>query len=158
MNIVIADRFIALRKSHHLSQEELAEKLGVSRQAVSKWERAESNPDMDNLISISKLYKISLDALLSEEGYDMEERGNGPEPKLASGYTVLDEKSGAGKGETAEIDSRFLTWMARCYPIIVTLVFLYAGFGLNLWHPGWLLYLTIPIFYTYYHVYVKSGK
>lgn len=47
-----------------LSQEALAEKLGVSRQAVSKWERSESSPDTDNLIALAKLYGVSLDELL----------------------------------------------------------------------------------------------
>src|SRR5690554_3542843 len=64
MNIKIANRLVELRKKHNLSQEELASKLGVSRQAVSKWERAESSPDTDNLISLAKLYNKSLDELL----------------------------------------------------------------------------------------------
>lgn len=50
MNIEIANRLVSLRKANHLSQEELAAKIGISRQAVSKWERAEACPDTDNLI------------------------------------------------------------------------------------------------------------
>ena len=64
MNIEIADRLVKLRKKHGLSQEELADKLGISRQAVSKWERAESSPDTDNLICLARLYGVSLDELL----------------------------------------------------------------------------------------------
>ena len=67
MTIEIADRLIKLRKKHGLSQEELADKLGLSRQAVSKWERAEASPDTDNLICLAKLYGVSLDELLSTE-------------------------------------------------------------------------------------------
>ncbi len=63
MTLEIAERLIKLRKQHGLSQEELADQLGVSRQAVSKWERAESSPDTDNLIALAKLYNISLDEL-----------------------------------------------------------------------------------------------
>ena len=51
MNIEIADRLVKLRKEHNLSQEALASKLGLSRQAVSKWERAEASPDTDNLVA-----------------------------------------------------------------------------------------------------------
>lgn len=64
MNIEIANRLVELRKKSGLSQEELADKLGLSRQAVSKWERAESSPDTDNLICLAKLYNISLDEIL----------------------------------------------------------------------------------------------
>lgn len=64
MNVEIAERLAARRKLAGLSQEALAEKLGVSRQAVSKWERSESSPDTDNLIALAKLYGVSLDELL----------------------------------------------------------------------------------------------
>ena len=67
MNIEIANRLVQLRKAHGLSQEELAAKLGLSRQAVSKWERAESSPDTDNLIMLSRLYGVSLDSLLATD-------------------------------------------------------------------------------------------
>lgn len=67
MNIEIANRLVNLRKSNNLSQEALAEKLGISRQAVSKWERAEASPDTDNLILLARLYGISLDELLKTE-------------------------------------------------------------------------------------------
>lgn len=67
MNIEIANRLVQLRKSNNLSQEALAEKLGISRQAVSKWERAEASPDTDNIILLARLYGVSLDELLKTE-------------------------------------------------------------------------------------------
>lgn len=67
MNIAFANRLIEFRKNKGLSQEELAEKLGVSRQAVSKWERAESSPEVDNLILLSRIYGIGVDELLGEQ-------------------------------------------------------------------------------------------
>jgi len=67
MTIEIANRLCAYRKAHGLSQEELAEKMGVSRQAVSKWERAEASPDTDNLILLSQIYGVTLDALLNDD-------------------------------------------------------------------------------------------
>ena len=64
MNIETATRLYEYRKAHGYSQEELAEKIGVSRQAISKWERSESSPDTDNLIALAQLYGVSLDTLL----------------------------------------------------------------------------------------------
>lgn len=65
MNVETAQRLADLRRSKGFSQEGLARKLGLSRQAVSKWERAESSPDTENLISLAKLYDVSLDELLN---------------------------------------------------------------------------------------------
>lgn len=67
MNIEIANRLVKLRKEKQFSQEALANELGISRQAVSKWERAEASPDTDNLILLAKLYGISLDELLQTD-------------------------------------------------------------------------------------------
>lgn len=64
MNIETANRLLQYRKQAGLSQEELAEKIGVSRQAVSKWERSEASPDTDNLVMLAELYGISLDDML----------------------------------------------------------------------------------------------
>ena len=64
MNIETANKLLQYRKASGLSQEELAEKIGVSRQAVSKWERAEASPDTDNLILLAKIYDVTLDELL----------------------------------------------------------------------------------------------
>lgn len=67
MNIEIANRLVQLRKDKGLSQEDLADKLGISRQSVSKWERAESSPDTDNLICLAQIYGVSLDELLHSD-------------------------------------------------------------------------------------------
>ena len=64
MNVEIAQRLAELRRERGFSQEGLAEQLGLSRQAVSKWERAESAPDMGNLIALADLYEVTLDELL----------------------------------------------------------------------------------------------
>lgn len=64
MNVEIAQRLAAMRREKGYSQEELANRLGLSRQAVSKWERAESSPDTGNLIALADLYGVTLDELV----------------------------------------------------------------------------------------------
>lgn len=71
MNVETANRLQMLRKKNGYSQEELAEKIGISRQAVSKWERAEASPDTDNLILLAKLYGVTLDELLKTDSVPM---------------------------------------------------------------------------------------
>lgn len=65
--MILADKIIHLRKRNGWTQEELAEKLNVSRQAVSKWEGAQSIPDMDKILQMSRLFEVSVDYLLKEE-------------------------------------------------------------------------------------------
>ncbi len=56
-----------LRKQHDLTQDQLAEKLTVTRQAISRWERGLAYPTVDNLKALAQLYQVSLDALLLDE-------------------------------------------------------------------------------------------
>ena len=65
--MILADKIIALRKKAGWSQEELAEQLGVSRQAVSKWEGAQSVPDMERILQMSKVFGVTTDYLLKDE-------------------------------------------------------------------------------------------
>lgn len=64
--MALAQRLYELRKQHSLSQEQLAEQLGVSRQAISKWESGQSVPEGDKLIAISDYFQISLDYLMKD--------------------------------------------------------------------------------------------
>ncbi len=144
MNIEIANRLVQLRKANGLSQEELAAKIGISRQAVSKWERAEASPDTDNLILLSRLYGVSLDSLLATEdevvSAQNSEAENAPNAEMS---TQTDD--GKQKGHVSPKTARF--WKAFPYPILVTVVYLLLGFLGNWWHPGWLVFLTIPLYY-----------
>lgn len=63
----LSDKLIGLRKSAGMSQEELAEKLSVSRQAVSRWEMGTAMPDAVNILQLSKLFHVTTDYLLNEE-------------------------------------------------------------------------------------------
>ena len=139
MNVEIANKLVTLRKQMGLSQEELAERIGVSRQAVSKWERSESSPDTDNLIALSKIYGISIDEMLDPEtGTATEANGRNNGNSNYSYDDVYDEIK-----EDKDID---LSGISAAVPIIATIVFLALGLIWGLWHPGWLVFLLVPVF------------
>ena len=78
-----------IRKEHHLSQEELAELLDVSRQAVSKWEQGQGYPEVEKLLLLSTKLNISLDALMSVEM----NRGAAVKNENKSGLIVIRDNS-----------------------------------------------------------------
>ena len=65
--MTFAEKLLQLRKREGYSQEELANKLNVSRQAISRWEMGSAVPDSSNLLQISKLFHVSTDYLLNDE-------------------------------------------------------------------------------------------
>ena len=65
--MILADKLIRLRKKNGWSQEELAEKMNVSRQAVSKWEGAQTIPDLEKILKLGELFGVTTDYLLKDE-------------------------------------------------------------------------------------------
>lgn len=230
MNVEIAQRLAAMRREQGYSQEELAERLGLSRQAVSKWERAESSPDIGNIVALAKLYGVTVDELLSLEGdiADLEDdvrfeqqdkrtsaeeeakqaavRANeaavraaqaavaatqarqtaeqavpaalpvsvpvaAPAPAVASAPIPPAAASspapfGAPAAPTGapvippayasqppvEAARKRGPWMTFPYPVLCVIVFLLAGFFGGIWHPAWVIFLTIPLYYRIAHI------
>ena len=210
MTIETANRLYELRKKHNLSQEELAEKLGVSRQAVSKWERSEASPDTDNLIALAKIYDLSLDELIygekraeepKEEATENTEPSSDEESakEFEGGFINIKDSSGdkvkiglsgivveESSGERVEIGwngvkvnvnksddkvggkviidnngavninvstkekKKTKFWLELPYPIICTVLYLLFGCLdiLGGWHPTWIIFVTIPIYYS----------
>lgn len=194
MNIEIANHLVQLRKEKGYSQETLAEKLGLSRQAVSKWERAEASPDTDNLIALAKLYHMTLDELLLMDTENSGEKdvpgdcendvNSEPEEEKKQqvhvsfkGIHVIDgdqevhvapgliyvKENGA---ETVNInkhkvfvkgkeDPEHSRWLTVPCPFLVTAIFLILGFAADAWHPGWLVFFSIPLYYSLLDAIVK---
>lgn len=173
MNQRTADRLVELRKNAGYSQEELADVIGVSRQAVSKWERAESSPDTDNLIELARLYNITLDELVNGSNMPVktprtEEAVNGEFQTDAfvwedDGITVeIKEKEVSVKNEDGEEktynadalkkknikEKRVNTFVTSIFAILVVATYLTLGFceeSGKSWTCGWPLFLAIPV-------------
>lgn len=210
MTIELGNRLASLRKEKGYSQEELAEKLGVSRQAVSKWENGEASPDTANLIALAELYDISLDELvgkapagsskteevegevvdstIAEPGSFEEEKERKAEKHLPRGAVAMTVISSVGfllavvaylivgftwPGPTGGLGwacgwillllpiiisgtvSAIATRHFNRFPIAVLVVAVFCGmgiignaYGLNLWHPYWVMFFLIPIYHA----------
>lgn len=108
--MILADKIIRLRKKNGWSQEELAEKMNVSRQAVSKWEGAQTIPDLEKILMLGNLFGVTTDYLLKDEIEDEE---------------VAEEKSNTPiKRVSMETANEFLEWRKKAAVRIATGVFL----------------------------------
>ena len=174
MTIEIADRLVKLRKKYGYSQEELADKLGLSRQAVSKWERAEASPDTDNLICLAKLYGVSLDELLAtdedidtivdEQVKDKEEKDEHADDRVVinnNGVTLHDKKGNTvkinndgvtkidkdGNVTKKEVDTAIavIGTIEGGLCILATIAYILLGSLLGLWGSAWVLFLVPEI-------------
>ena len=137
----IDKKIIYCRKKEGLSQEALAEKLGVSRQAISKWETGEATPEISKLILIAKTFGVSTDWLLSED--DPEVDKDKVEDKLDDSTTFTSQQS----NKNSWIDSlpgilgrllRRYGWLAGVYLAIVGSLFIGLG--------GWSRYMVARMF------------
>lgn len=108
--MIFADKLIRLRKKNGWSQEELAEKMNVSRQAVSKWESAQTIPELEKLLQMSALFGVTTDYLLKDE-LELEE------------YSQSGEETGAKRISLSQAQE-FLHWRKKAAVLIATGTFL----------------------------------
>lgn len=156
----LSQRLYELRKTQNLSQEELADKLGVSRQAVSKWECGESTPDTDNLIKLSHIYGVSLDTLVYGDGQDshltddeqLHDQKQDLKTVIEDDEEILektDEKIGEAKVELAKKNNLLIRLLlGGIYPCLSVIAFLLWGFCGNAWYISWTVLLTVPVWYS----------
>lgn len=146
MDLMTANRLQQLRKANGYSQDVLAEKLGISRQAVSKWERAESSPSVDNLIDLAKLYGITVDEMLNTEGDKVVIKTQ----KNTKNDIIGKLKSLISKANDFGIYPELARKLAK-FPffLVVTILYVVLCFVTKLWHPLWIMFLALPIYYQF---------
>ncbi len=155
MDLYTATKLQQLRKEHGFSQEDLADKLGVSRQAVSKWERAEASPDTDNLICLAKLYNMSLDELLE---IDVKQTTQTPTTQQtdvlqqsasanvqSSEFDVVIAGDDLADEEEVEPHSRWAKIVCSAIPLVCIFAYLIMCAIFQSGHPCWIVFFMIPV-------------
>lgn len=150
MSVKQGDYLRRLRAENGLSQEKLAEKLGVSRQSVSKWEQGYAVPDTDNMMKLSKLYGVSVDDILNcaqpPQKQTVQEQPEKEQPpredaKAPAAFKPAEPAFAAKKKKRS--------WLFYAYPFFALIAMLLLGIiDSSLWKSSWLCLLTIPVFYT----------
>lgn len=137
MDVNIASRLVKLRKQNGFSQEVLAEKIGVSRQAVSKWERSESSPDTDNLITLAKIYNLTIDEMI----YNDHETGTSTTDATANENTSEDYSKNQG------VLRKYLPFIPV---IILSIIGNLSDFSSGWWYSGLLILFVTLIFVIFF--------
>lgn len=126
----LSDMIIKLRKENNYSQEVLADKIGVSRQAVSKWERNEASPDIQNIQLLADIFDISIDELVGRKTIEETQNTNNFEEKRKQVVTAT-----------------FL---------ISLILYLILGYVWNGWAYWLILYAMIPLSYVLFNIFYKQ--
>lgn len=136
MSIKQGEYLKTLRKENKFSQEQLAEKLDISRQSISKWEQGSSTPDIENFTKLAQLYNVSIDSLINGEPDSIDE---------AQPVAIIKDEQ-----QNDQPKKKKRSWFFISFPIITVIVYAIIGtlFGKTGWALGWIVFLTIPLFYT----------
>lgn len=148
--MTLADKIIKLRKQHGWSQEELADKMDVSRQAVSKWECAQTIPDIEKVLQLSQLFNVSTDYLLKDTmPYDEQIQAT----QITSQQTNNDDKDIQNqKNEYQKVVSTNPK-RKELYWLILILLYLAISFLSHAWSITWLLF---PIVYILFSIFSSN--
>lgn len=132
MSIKQGEYLRKLRIERELSQEQLAEAMGISRQAISKWEQGVSTPDIDNFMKLAEFYSVPIESLIKAGEFVQ---------KAELAEEVFSEEKPEKKKRG---------WLFASFPIIMVITYAIIGvmFGGKGWAFGWIVLLTIPLFYT----------
>lgn len=146
MNLLTANRLQQLRKMNGYSQEVLAEKLGISRQSISKWERAEASPEIDNLMALAKIYGITVDELLDTSNDKVVVANTNKKDRDIKGKLKSLLSKANDFGIYPNVAKAFLIFP---FPIILVILYIALSMIFDIWHPLWIVFLTLPMYYRF---------
>jgi len=148
--MTLGEKIQALRKQSGMSQEQLAERITISRQAISRWELNESVPDVDNIIQLSDVFGVSTDYLLKNgvpAPGDFAPRPNSNDSSDAATshhdhiYTEPIAMTTKKKRGRKRHGLGPLARLALFCIITAPAIYLVIGFWFGWWHPGWLVFV-----------------
>ena len=123
--MILADKIIRLRKKNGWSQEELADKMNVSRQAVSKWEAAQTTPDLEKILQLGNLFGVTTDYLLKDELVD-EEFVEGVDETPIRKISLAEANDYLEQRKNASVQIAIATLLCIISPILIFLLLAFS--------------------------------
>jgi len=146
----LGEKIQVLRKQSGMSQEQLAERITISRQAISRWELNESVPDVDNIVQLSQIFGVSTDYLLKDGEYTAvkgntrtnSSDGINPAPSSYDYGHTKEYAAATTKKERKRWGSMGIIARISLFCMITSpAIYLVLGFWFGWWHPGWLVFI-----------------
>jgi len=142
----LSEKIQQLRKQNEISQEQLAEKLNVTRQAISKWETGECLPDIENVLQLSHIFGVTVDYLLKNqpESVPVSVVDEKPSSTVHTGIAYTNEDLALADELDSDSTSGRFTFSfegGNFFPIALV-VYLAMGFIWDLWRPGLLVFIA----------------
>ena len=134
----LGEKLYELRKNKNLTQEEVAEKLNVTRQSVSKWETNQSTPDFDKILPLCELYEISPNDLIkgNEQELEEEKSENDINSNEAKEHLFFKEKDDYGNMSKNQIKQKSAQIISSSILIfIIAIAFASIGTSVMMWNP-----------------------
>ena len=136
-----SEKLLDLRRREGLSQEQLADRLGVTRQSVSKWESGTAVPELSKLIALSELFSVSVDYLVKDHLEEPERPSEPPAPSTAKLEAQVEEISRLFRSWTWESKTKLfgLPLVSVClsfYPHMLRCLLAFGPVALGLWYAG----------------------
>ena len=128
MKMILSEKIIMLRKKYGWSQEELAERLDISRQSVSKWESGASIPDLERIVGMSQLFGVTTDYLLKDE-MEEAEFADGMTPEITEGKVITVEEANTFLEATKKYAAHIAPAVSLCVLSPVVLLWLLGMAG-----------------------------
>ncbi len=125
--MILSDKIIRLRKKNGWSQEELAEKMNVSRQAVSKWESAQTIPDLEKILQLSTLFGVTTDYLLKDEIEDEELTTDASSDTLVRRISIEEANAYIEQRKKAAWCIALATFLCIISPIVLIVLSILSG-------------------------------
>ena len=136
------EKIQTLRKDRGLSQEQLADQLNVTRQAVSKWETGEGLPDIENILQLSELFGVSVDYLLKNQPTAEVEVNE--DLALAEALEQEPDTKNSGRFSFDFTLDGVAGIQGAIFPLAI-LAYLIMGLYFDLWHPGWIIFVLAAL-------------
>jgi len=154
--VTLGEKIQALRKQRNISQEQLADHMSVTRQAVSKWELGESIPDVENIVWLSGILDVTTDYLLKDAPTPLSTSQTATTWPPKNQESFDDDEYEDEDGIINLRGNYRVSISSAIYPISV-LAYLFIGFRYGWWHPGWIIFVVAWIIEEIVD-FVKTGK